>query len=94
MAHGLLLASLTALGAATGRSHADGLVFIEQGCRFLGPVMVGDTITPSLTVERLWNEGKRDFVRFATRLANQHGETVLDGFHIYQRFRSPSGTEG
>jgi acyl dehydratase len=89
LAHGLLLASLTALGAASSSDYAEGLVFIEQGCRFLGPVVVGDTITPSLTVEQLWSEGKREFVRFATKLTNQREEIVLQGFHTYQRVRPP-----
>jgi acyl dehydratase len=47
-------------------------------------VAVGDTIHPSLTVERVWQEGKRRFVRFATAITNQRGETVLEGFHLYR----------
>ena len=35
LAHGLLLASLTALGASPASPHIDGFVFVEQGCRFL-----------------------------------------------------------
>jgi acyl dehydratase len=84
LAHGLLLASLTALGASPGSSRIDGFAFVEQGTRFLKPVMVGDTIRPRLTVERVWQEGKRRFVRLATALVNQRGETVLEGFHVYQ----------
>ena len=64
--------------------HLDGFVFVEQGSRFLRPVAVGDTIQPRLTVERVWQEGKRRFVRLATALVNQRGETVLEGFHLYQ----------
>ncbi len=84
LAHGLLLASLTALGASPASPHIDGFVFVEQGSRFLKPVAVGDTIHPSLTVERVWQEGKRRFVRFATAITNQRGETVLEGFHLYR----------
>jgi len=84
LAHGLLLASLTALGASAGADEIDGLVFIEQSCRFLKPVVLGDTIHPRRTVERVWQEGKRHFVRFATALVNQRGETVLEGIHVYQ----------
>jgi acyl dehydratase len=65
LAHGLLLASLTALGASPASPHIDGFVFVEQGCRFLKPVAVGDTIHPRLTVERVWQEGRRRFVRLA-----------------------------
>ena len=59
-------------------------MFVEQGCRFLKPVAVGDTIQPRLTVERVWQEGRRRFVRLATSITNQRGETVLEGFHLYQ----------
>ena len=84
LAHGLLLASMTALGATSGSGRADGLVFVEQGCRFVKPVSVGDTVHSRCTVERLWHEGKRRFVRFTTALINQRGEAVLEGFHVYQ----------
>lgn len=84
LAHGLLLASLTALGASSAMHRIPGFVFVEQGSRFLRPVVVGDTVHPRLTVERVWEEGGRRFVRFATSLSNQRGETVLEGFHVYR----------
>ena len=90
LAHGLLLASMTALGASPASPLIDGLVFVEQGSRFLRPVAVGDTIHPSLTVERVWEEGKRRFVRFASAITNQRGETVLEGFHLYQVVPRPA----
>jgi hypothetical protein len=34
-------------------------------------------------VERVWTEGKRNFVRFATSIRNQRNETLLEGFHLY-----------
>lgn len=84
LAHGLLLASLTALGATQAVDRIEGFVFVEQGCRFLRPAVIGDTLAPRLTVERLWEEGKRRYVRLGTRLTNQRGELVLEGFHVYQ----------
>jgi acyl dehydratase len=84
LAHGLLLASLTALGASSASHRLSGFVFVEQGSRFLLPVVVGDTICPRLTVERVWQEDHRRFVRIATALVNQRGETVLEGFHVYR----------
>ena len=84
LAHGLLLAGMTALGGSDASFQIDGFVFIEQGSRFLKPVTVGDTIRTELTVEKIWQEGKRRFVRFATAMINQRDETVLEGFHIYQ----------
>ncbi|MBI2529054.1 MAG: MaoC family dehydratase N-terminal domain-containing protein [Candidatus Rokubacteria bacterium] len=92
LAHGLLLASLTALGASAATHRIDGFVFVEQGSRFLKPVTVGDTIAPRLTVERVWREGARRFVRFTTALVNQRGEVVLEGFHVYRVLEPPSRT--
>ena len=84
LAHGLLLASLTALGASTARDRLDGFVFVEQGCKYLRPALVGDTVRPRMTLERIWDEGHRKFYRFATTLLNQRGEHLLEGFHVYR----------
>jgi 3-hydroxybutyryl-CoA dehydratase len=84
VAHGLLLASLTALGASTGRDRCDGFVLVEQGCQFLKPACVGDTVQSRLTVERLWREGSHAFCRVRTALINQRGEQLLEGFHVYR----------
>jgi 3-hydroxybutyryl-CoA dehydratase len=84
LAHGLLLVALTALGASTGRNRLEGFVFVEQGCRFLKPVVVGDTIRPQQQIERVWQEEKKLFCRVKTALVNQRNETVLEGFHLYR----------
>jgi acyl dehydratase len=83
LAHGLLLAAMTALGATPASPKLDGFVFVEQGSRFLKPAVVGDTIHPRLEVERVWTEGKRSYVRLATSIRNQRNETLLEGFHVY-----------
>src|ERR1700733_5875982 len=83
LAHGLLLAAMTALGATPASSKLDGFIFIEQGSRFLKPAGVGDTIYPRLVVERVWTEGKRSFVRITSSIRNQRNETLLEGFHLY-----------
>jgi acyl dehydratase len=88
LAHGLLLASMTALGASTARDQIDGLVFVEQGCRFLSPALVGDTIRPRIVFEKRWQEEHRVFYRFATSLLNQRGEVLLEGFHLYRAFEN------
>jgi acyl dehydratase len=93
LAHGLLLNSLTALGASTARDRLHGFVFMEQGCRFLKPVVVGDTIRPSMTLEKIWNEEHRSFYRFSTLLTNQRGERVLEGFHVYRALPTNENTQ-
>ena len=86
LAHGLLVMGMTAVGASplTHRLHDSMIAFLEQGCRFLGPVVVGDTIYPEHEVIGLERKkGERGIVRLAARVKNQRGETVLDGFHVY-----------
>ncbi|MGO9136161.1 MAG: MaoC family dehydratase [Syntrophales bacterium] len=83
VAHGLLLASMTALGGSYINSKIDGFIFLEQGCRFLKPVVVGDTISIRFRVDEKWRKGDRGFVRFKTLIMNQREECVLEGFHLY-----------
>ena len=49
LAHGLLLASMTAVGASTLAPLIEGsiIAFVEQTTRFIAPAFVGDTITPA-----------------------------------------------
>ena len=84
LAHGLLLVSMAALGATTARDRIDGFIFVEEGSRFLMPVLVGDTIQPRFVLEKVWSEEHRLFYRFQTSLTNQRGEKVLEGFHVYR----------
>lgn len=83
--HGLLLMAMTALGASplSHRLDASMLAFVEQGCRFLKPVLLGDTVSPSHEVTALEPRKDRGLVRFTTRITNQRGETVLEGYHAY-----------
>src|SRR3954469_5506004 len=55
VAHGLLVMAETALGATplSARFHEAMIAFVEQGCRFLKPVLIGDTIRTELEVESL-----------------------------------------
>ena len=93
LAHGLLLASMTALGASSMRDSLDGLVFVEQGCTFKRPAMVGDTIRPQFVLERIWQDGHRTFYRFGTSLLNQRDEVLLTGFHVYRKLEHGSGAK-
>ena len=89
VAHGLLLSALTALGATDKRGRGGSFVFVEQGCKFLKPAVIGDTVRPILVVERMWPEGERRFCRIKTTLINQRGEVLLEGFHLYRVFPHP-----
>jgi 3-hydroxybutyryl-CoA dehydratase len=87
LAHGLLVMSMTALGATSmSRRIEDSMVaFVEQGARFLKPVFVGDTLKSHFEVVAVERKPGRDkaLVRFNVRLVNGRGEIVLEGFHVY-----------
>jgi len=81
--HGLLLASLTALGSSDGHAKTENFVIVEQSCRYLKPAHVGDTVYPSLTVEKLWEQDHQTFCQLSTSILDQHGELLLTGFQRY-----------
>lgn len=91
LAHGLLVMGMTAVGASplTHRLHASMIAFLEQGCRFLAPVLIGDTLHPEHEVIALEAKGERGVVRLAARIRNQRSEVVLDGYHVYLIRRRP-----
>jgi acyl dehydratase len=57
-----------------------GLAFLNATLDIKGPTLIGDTIhVESLVTEhRLTTKGDRGLVRFANKVVNQHGETVLE----------------
>ena len=85
LAHWLLVMSLTAVGASplSHRLHDSMIAFLEQGCRFLTPVIVGDTLYPEHEILALMAKGDRGVLRLAARIKNQRGDLVVDGFHVY-----------
>jgi acyl dehydratase len=85
LAHGLLLTSLTAVGASTLAPviEASIVAFLEQRTRFLGPVFIGDTLKPEHEVTALEPKRSAGLLTLRVTLTNQRGETVLDGEHRY-----------
>ena len=57
-----------------------GLAFLNASLDVKGPTIVGDTIhvEAEVTEARLTSKGDRGLVRFANRVVNQRGETVLE----------------
>jgi 3-hydroxybutyryl-CoA dehydratase len=95
VAHGLLVMAMTALGATPlSQRLRDAMVaFLEQDCRFVKPVLVGDRITTQLEVERV--EAKSNglgYVRFIVRVLREDGEVALLGHHAYL-VKSRNGVE-
>lgn len=87
VAHGLLVAGMTALGATplAPRFIDTSLVMLEVGFRFRRPVFAGDTVTSEFEVEEVKRspEKGKGVVRFKVRLRNAAGEIAAEGFHAY-----------
>jgi 3-hydroxybutyryl-CoA dehydratase len=85
LAHGLLLTSMTALGASTlGPLIEDSIVaFVEQSTRFVSPAFIGDTLLPEHEVVGLDRKRSAGLVTLRVTLTNQRGEMVLEGQHRY-----------
>jgi 3-hydroxybutyryl-CoA dehydratase len=85
LAHGLLLTSMTAVGASTLAPiiEASIIAFVEQSTRFRRPVFVGDTLKPRHEVAGLERKRSAGLLTLRVTLENQRGETVLEGEHRY-----------
>ena len=85
VAHGLLVMAMSALGASAHaqRLEASMIAFVEQGCRFRKPVLLGDTVHAEFEVAGLERKGDKGVLRLRITLLNQRGEEVLEGHHVY-----------
>ena len=85
LAHGLLLASLTALGAGALAPpvHESMIAFLAPVTRFRAPAFIGDTMHPVLEVSELIPKAERGVLKLRATITNQRGETVLEGEHVY-----------
>ena len=85
LAHGLLLTSLTALGASTLAPILEHSIvaFVEQATRFRAPAFIGDTLKPRHEVVALERKRSVGLLTLRVTLTNQRGETVLEGEHRY-----------
>ena len=85
LAHGFQVLAFSAAGAGTfPHLIGDTLIgFIEQSCKFLEGVYVGDTLYPALTITALIPQRTTGVVVMAATIHNQNGELVLSGEHKY-----------
>lgn len=85
LAHGLLLTSLTAVGASTLAPviEASIVAFVEQTTRFKAPAFLGDTLKPRHEVVALDRKRSAGLLTLRVTLTNQRGEVVLEGEHRY-----------
>ena len=92
LAHGLLLTSMTAVGASTLAPIIEHSIvaFVEQTTTFRAPAFVGDTIKPRHEVIELERKRSAGLLTLKVTLTNQRGETILDGRHKYLIAYRPS----
>ena len=85
VAHGLLLAAMTALGGSSLSIYVEDsmVAFLSQSSRFIKPVFMGDTIYPELVVSELIPKKNNGVVKFRAVIRNQKGDVVLEGEHVY-----------
>jgi len=85
LAHGLQVLCFTAAGAGQfPHETSDSLVaFLEQSSKFLGPVILGDTLYPALEIAELIPQRTTGVIVMATTIHNQKRELVMTGEHRY-----------
>ena len=93
LAHGLLLTSLTAVGASTLAPLIEESIvaFVEQTTRFLRPAFIGDTVVAEHEIVALERKRSAGLVTLRVTLRNQRGETILEGQHHYLIAYRPTG---
>ena len=86
--HGLHLMALTALGAAplSERLRDSMVAMLEQRATFLRPVFKDDAVRSEFEIESAEPRPGKDWgtLGIIVRLINQHGETILEGRHVYR----------
>jgi len=85
LAHGFQVVIQTAAGAGLFPHMVNEslIAFLEQGSRFLKPVVAGDTVYPRLEIAELIPGNTTGVLVFRTYVENQRQELVMEGFHKY-----------
>jgi 3-hydroxybutyryl-CoA dehydratase len=76
IAHGMLSAGFISTVLAM-KLPGPGTIYLQQSLRFTRPVRIGDTVTARVEVVEVIAPKRR--VALRTTVANQNGETVIDG---------------
>jgi acyl dehydratase len=92
LAHGYQVLIQTAAGAGLFPHLVEDSLkgFIEQGSRFLQPVFVGDTLYATLSVSELKPGRSTGVITLSSRVDNQRGERVMEGFQRYLLRKRPA----
>jgi len=84
--HGVLVGSLIS-GVLGTVMPGPGTIYLEQMFKFLKPVYVNDICTAVVVVEEIINQEKGIY-RLNTKITNQNGENVLDGYAVVKYKKS------
>ena len=76
IAHGMLTGALISAAIAM-QLPGPGSIYLSQNIQFREPVLLGDTLTVTLTVTE--KHGKRPWVTLACNVENQHGKVMARG---------------
>lgn len=82
IAHGLLVAGLISAVLGT-QLPGPNCVYLGQDLRFTAPVKIGDTVR--VTVEVTQKRDDKRIITLRTTVANQRGETVIDGTAVVKK---------
>ena len=92
LAHGMQTLIQTAPGAGTFAQEVSDSLYgmIELSGRILGPVYLGDTLYPLLTVDRLKAQNTTGIVTLKAEVWNQDSVKVFEGEHSYLIRKRPA----
>lgn len=78
--HGMLAGSL--LSTVIGMyMPGKGTIYMEQNCKFIAPIKIGDTLKATVICEEILNLTK-GIVRLKNEISNQDGRTVITGYSV------------
>ncbi len=87
IAHGILMASY--ISKIIGMDFpGEGTIYLEQDCRFIKPIFIGDSLTIEITFNEIIKKEK-GIIKLINVVTNQDEEVVLEGYSIV---KIPSST--
>lgn len=78
--HGMLGASLISAVIAM-QLPGNGTIYMEQDCKFVAPMYIGDTLTASVEVSEIIKREK-GIIKLISKVENQEGKVVIEGFSV------------
>ncbi|MCI8288012.1 MAG: MaoC family dehydratase [Lachnospiraceae bacterium] len=80
IAHGILVAGFIS-NVIGMKLPGPGTIYLEQNCKFIRPVKIGDTITAVVEILEVLNQQK-NIIKLRTDVTNQKSELVITGWAV------------